>query len=110
MSAPILPQIPALPSPTPTFPLCPYTGRWAKKIRGKFHYFGPWSDPHGALAATTSRRTTWKPGGSRGGQTGVTDPDRQADGGLFLDAKEINVQSGEMEETPGRRTSPSAIG
>lgn len=25
------------------------TGRWAKMIRGKLHYFGPWSDPTGSL-------------------------------------------------------------
>lgn len=37
--------------PYPEFPLFAHnTGRWAKKIKGKFHYFGPWDDPEGALA------------------------------------------------------------
>ena len=25
------------------------TGRWAKRIRGRIHYFGPWDNPQGAL-------------------------------------------------------------
>jgi integrase len=36
--------------PHPEFPLFSHaTGRWAKKIRGKLHYFGPWDNPDASL-------------------------------------------------------------
>src|SRR5262249_23946796 len=46
------PTAPVKPSkPSPAFPLFPHaTGRWAKKIRGKMHSFGSWTDPDAALA------------------------------------------------------------
>ena len=43
--------------PYPHFPLTAHpAGYWCKKIRGRIHYFGPWSDPDGALAKYLEQR------------------------------------------------------
>jgi integrase len=45
------------PKPYTDFPLFAHaTKRWAKKIKGKLYYFGPWDDPSGALEKFKAQR------------------------------------------------------
>jgi integrase len=81
--------------PYPEFPLFPHaTRRWAKKIRGKLHYFGPWSDPDDALKKYLDQRDDLHAGRT---------PRVQGDGltvrdllNRFLTVKKHLVDSGEL--------------
>jgi integrase len=92
-TAPAVASKPA--KPYPHFPLFPHaTGRWAKKIRGKLHYFGPWADPDGALDSYQKQKDDL-----HAGRTPRPDPQSltvKDIANLFLNAKDEAVKAGEL--------------
>jgi integrase len=81
--------------PYPEFPLFAHAaGVWAKKIRGKMHYFGKWDDSDGALAKYLAEKDALHAGRK---------PREDTDGYTvtmlcndFLNAKQRLVDSGEL--------------
>jgi integrase len=81
--------------PDPEFPLFPHaSGQWAKKIRGKLHYFGKWDDPDAALDSYLREKDDLHAGRKpRPDAAAVTIKQAVND---FLNAKLALVQSGEL--------------
>jgi integrase len=89
---------PAKPSkPYAEFPLFAHaSGRWCKKIRGRFHYFGPWGDPDAALELYLDQKDDLFAGRR---------PRPKDEGGItiqqlcnsFLTSKELLVESGDLK-------------
>src|SRR5712671_3894339 len=81
--------------PYPDFPLFPHaTRRWAKKIRGRLVYFGPWSDPDGALQKYLDQKDALHAGRKpRPDPHGLTVKDAV---NAFLNHKKTFVESGEL--------------
>lgn len=79
--------------PYKDFPLFPHAnGQWAKKIKGKLHYFGPWAEPDSALADYLEQRDELQ-----AGRTPI-DPGLRLWElcELFLDAKRAMVDNEEL--------------
>jgi integrase len=85
------------PKPYTDYPLFAHaTGRWAKKIRGKFYYFGPWTDPDKALEKYKSQREALHSGRTPRPTPGeITIKDLC---NSFLTAKKARVESGELAQ------------
>src|SRR5919199_1287111 len=81
--------------PYPNFPLFPHaTKRWAKKIRGKLHYFGPWDDPDAALARYLEQKDDL-----HAGRKPRPDPEAvtvKEVANAFLNAKQALVDAGQL--------------
>jgi len=79
------------------FPLYAHaTGRWAKKVRGKIHYFGPWFDSDAALQKYLDQRDDLQAGRTprvKGDGLSVSDLCNR-----FLTAKTHLLNTGEIKQ------------
>jgi integrase len=81
--------------PYPDFPLFAHAaGVWAKKIRGKLVYFGPWSDPDGALKKYLAEKDALHAGRKPREESEGTTVKELCN--RFLIAKQALVDSGEL--------------
>jgi integrase len=87
--------------PHPDYPLFPHaSGQWAKKIRGRMHYFGGWADPEGALARYREQADDL-----HAGRTPRPDPQALTVKGAcnaFLSHKQALLDTGELAERTWR--------
>src|ERR1017187_4039845 len=84
--------------PYADFPLFPHaSGRWCKKIRGKFFYFGPWADWEGALKQWEAERVDLLAGRKPTARRAKEGEKRLCDlVNQFLTTKQNRVETGEL--------------
>ena len=87
------------PKPYPDFPLFPHdAGVWAKKIRGKMHYFGRWDDPDAALKKYLEQKDDLHAGPTPASQSATEAATVKDVCNAFLNAKAARVESGELSQ------------
>jgi integrase len=69
---------------------------WAKKIRGKMHYFGAWEDPDGALAKYLAEKDDLHAGRTPRHETGPEALTLKDVANAFLNAKGDKKEAGEL--------------
>jgi integrase len=81
--------------PYEEFPLFAHAaGVWAKKIRGKLHYFGPWADPDAALKKYLAEKDDLHAGRKPRADANAATVKDVAN--AFLNAKQALLDSGEL--------------
>jgi integrase len=81
--------------PYAEFPLTAHpAGYWCKKIRGKLHYFGPWSDPDAALARYLEQKEALHAGRTPRAELGALTVKDLAN--AFLNRKQALLDAGEL--------------
>jgi len=81
--------------PSEDYPLFPHrNGQWAKKVRGRLRYFGPWSDPDAALARWLAEKDYLLTGRKPPADTSKLRVGELAN--MFLTARQAQVDAGEM--------------
>ena len=89
--------------PHPDFPLYAHqSGQWAKKVRGKTHFFGVWADPQAALEKWLVHKDALLAGRTPAPSTdGLTLRDLA---NAFLIHKQERVATGELRQRTGKTT------
>jgi integrase len=83
--------------PYPDFPLYAHaSGKWAKSIRGRVHYFGTWGDPQGALREYEDQKADLHAG--RRTQREMSAVTVSELFNAFLEARELKIERGELSQ------------
>jgi integrase len=81
--------------PHPDYPLFPHaSGQWAKKVRGRMHYFGGWADPEAALARYLEQKDDLHAGRTPRPEPGALTVKDVAN--AFLNHKQALLNTGEL--------------